>query len=73
MLREVVWPKLPIAGAMKSYAQRRIMTAFYLDENVAVELAATLRHHGHGASTAADERRLEASDAHQLLYAAQRH
>ena len=48
------------------------MTALYLDENVAVELAATLRRYGHSVSSAADERRLGASDAHQLLYAAQR-
>lgn len=48
------------------------MTVFYLDENVAVELAAMLRRHGHSANTAADERRLGASDAHQILHAAQR-
>lgn len=48
------------------------MVAFYIDENVAVELATVLRRYGHSAATTGDERRLGASDAHQLLYTAQR-
>lgn len=48
------------------------MAVLYLDENVAVELAVVLQRYGHNACTAADGRRLGASDAHQLRYAAQR-
>ena len=49
------------------------MAAFYLDENIAAELAPLLRRYGHAAATTADERRLGASDAHQLLHASLNH
>jgi Domain of unknown function (DUF5615) len=48
------------------------MAAFYLDENVAVELALLLRQWGHSVTTTAEEHRLGAPDPHQLLHAAVR-
>lgn len=44
-------------------------TAFYLDENVALELETTLRSHGHVVTSTHDERRKSATDGSQLLYA----
>lgn len=46
--------------------------AFYLDENVSHHLADELRLNGHAVTTTAGERRFGSSDAHQLLYAAER-
>lgn len=48
------------------------MSALYLDENVAVELASLLRQRGHSVATTAEEHRLGAPDPHQLLHAATR-
>ena len=48
------------------------MAAFYLDENIAVDLAPLLRERGDSVATAGEERRLGAPDPHQLLYAATR-
>jgi hypothetical protein len=48
------------------------MAALYLDENVALELAALLRAKGHAVATTVEERRLGAPDPHQLLHAVAR-
>lgn len=48
------------------------MAAFYLDEDIVQRLARLLVDRGHTAATTDDERRKGASDARQLLYAADR-
>lgn len=48
------------------------MAIFYVDENVSFALNDALRAYGHAIFTTRDERRLRATDDHQLLYAAER-
>lgn len=48
------------------------MAAFYIDENMTLELGPALRQYGHSVTSTAEERRLGAPDPHQLLHAAAR-